>query len=464
MTDYLFSEDGACRDFDYFNQRHAQRKLIIPKERDGSSLGRSLSVRTKGLPPKFKTQSNLDFVRQVMTKNVTTVSGYPISNLRRIQKYMVPLVLNEFSFLVMGPRGIGKTSGYLIPLLSKLVELKDIELRGRCGPIVIIVTHTEKMLKHVQALSNKYGRATGIAMVFTNSQHFEGDQTNIKYRNIDVLCCTAKLMVETIVKFQISLGYVKFLVIEEFEYCTNNSEYEKNLSELRDRLSSYAIFPTCIFLSVLLHKDWMFDVKFMEKMATTNVAKLIVPPLSDILVSVLPCSSIMDHCHWITRLLVGKDMEHKRTVVLVDAPRRAHYLALLLKYYCVSSKYITRDDNLIDVETAIRLWRTKECTVIVADYDSMRELDYGFVDTCVLFELPHDGCAIISKLIVDLSTILCYNRRVYIMINEDLDCTQAENVLKLLDSLDQQVPHFLVNMIDTIEESSTKCIATSNIS
>ncbi|KAK6024027.1 hypothetical protein OSTOST_10171 [Ostertagia ostertagi] len=150
-----------------------------------------------------------------------------------------------------------------------------------------------------------------------------------------------------------------------------------------------------MFISVIVPEEKMFDVNFMTELANTKVARLIAPPmLEELSVSVLPCKSNRDHCYWLLRLLVGEGVSPRKTVVMVNKPRTAHFLALLLTCNGVSSTYITRDDSLLAAEDAIRQWRIEECRVIVADYDSIKDLDYGFVELCILFEPPEaDFCS-----------------------------------------------------------------------
>ncbi|KIH48703.1 hypothetical protein ANCDUO_21224, partial [Ancylostoma duodenale] len=99
---------------------------------------------------------SLDFLQPSVAKNVLPGRKHCVGPLLPLQQYMIPLVLYEFSFLAMGPGGSGKTTGYLLPLVNKLVEFKEIELRGRRGPFALIVTHTENKLKHIKYLITSF--------------------------------------------------------------------------------------------------------------------------------------------------------------------------------------------------------------------------------------------------------------------------------------------------------------------
>ncbi|VDM83936.1 unnamed protein product [Strongylus vulgaris] len=57
-----------------------------------------------------------------------------------------------------------------------------------------------------------------------------------------------------------------------------------------------------------------------------------------------------------------------------------HTVALRLSLENISTTYITCEDSLLEVEDAVRLWRTEEHLVIIVDYKSLSELDYGFVE------------------------------------------------------------------------------------
>ncbi|VDM60449.1 unnamed protein product [Angiostrongylus costaricensis] len=164
------------------------------------------AVKSKALPPRFQTQNDLDFLKSEVAKNVLSSSEHSISRLRRIQKYMIPLVLNEISFLAIGPSGSGKTCGYLLPLINKLIELKE--------------------------------------MV-------------------------------------VSLEFVRFFVIEDFERCVEKSFYKEDLTILKKHLSESEAIPVCIFLSNAVHEKGIFDINFMKELAKTKLTKLMVSSLSD---------------------------------------------------------------------------------------------------------------------------------------------------------------------------------------
>ncbi|VDP00571.1 unnamed protein product [Heligmosomoides polygyrus] len=359
--------------------RVARKKVVTESDReDETPCAKPLDVRGKYLPMNFKPQTNLDFLQNNVARNLQVDSKHYIHTLRQIQQYMIPLVLNEFPFVVAGPAGAGKTTGYLLPLVNKLVELKEIEL---------------------------------------------------------------------------SLERVKFIVVEEFHYCTKNSEYKKELTVLKDLLKKHEVQPTCFFISMLTSREKMFDIGFMTSLARTKVTRLAAPSLvDDVSVGVLPCSSIKDHCGWLIRLIAGEGVVARKTVVLVNHPQRAHYVALLLTYLGVSATFLTKDDTLLAAEDAVRQWRTEECRVLAADYDSLPDLDYGFVETCVLFELPDSDFCSFHKRILSLSAKLSYKRRVFILINKELDSTAASCVVGFLEHLKQPIPQFLVDLADSAGE------------
>ncbi|KAE9414256.1 hypothetical protein Angca_006960, partial [Angiostrongylus cantonensis] len=373
--------------------------------------------------------SDLHFLKPEVAKNVLSSSRCPISKLRRIQKCMIPLVLNEVSFLAIGPSGCGKTCGYLLPLINKLVELKEMELRKGHGPIALVVAASTSPIVHLKVLWRQYGKGIRIVWWFARKEKPSQQQFLKSYRNVDVFCACSKVMVNVISEFQVSLKFVRFLVIEQFERSVENY-YKEDLTALKEQLSVSEAIPVCIFLSNPVHEKGIFDINFMKELARTKLAKLMVSSLSGSeWISVLPCQSVMHRFHWITRLIVGEGVAPTRTVVFANAPERVQYLVFLLAFYGMDSKRITRDDNLLAIETAIRLRRTEDCCIIVADYDSMEDIDYEYVETCILFELPVGSSSNLERRLLDLSIKLKYCRRIHIMVNVDLDHEQAETIL-----------------------------------
>ncbi|KAK6011603.1 hypothetical protein OSTOST_23305, partial [Ostertagia ostertagi] len=102
---YAFNEEEAAEEWDYFAERQA--RYCMTEESDSEEESRPskpLDVRCKDLPPNFRPQSSIDFLQSTVAKNLTSDLRHYIHTLRRIQQYMIPLVLN----------------------VNKLVELKEI--------------------------------------------------------------------------------------------------------------------------------------------------------------------------------------------------------------------------------------------------------------------------------------------------------------------------------------------------
>ncbi|VDL81295.1 unnamed protein product [Nippostrongylus brasiliensis] len=158
---YAFDEERANREYDYIAERKERKDMMDESDNEeGGTPSEQQDVRFKYLPENYKVSSNLDFLQPGVAKNLTLDPRHYIHTLRRIQQYMIPLVLNEFTFVVVGPQGLGKTTGYMLPLVNKLVELREIENRGRRGPLAIVVTHTENKIRHIRELCNRYSHGT----------------------------------------------------------------------------------------------------------------------------------------------------------------------------------------------------------------------------------------------------------------------------------------------------------------
>ncbi|KAL6741227.1 hypothetical protein Aduo_014502 [Ancylostoma duodenale] len=447
-SDFIFDMDTAMREWDYHMERQAVQKRLGGKHIENDSIpSERLEVRHSDLPPRFKKQSSLDFLQPSVAKNVLPGRKHCVGPLLPLQQYMIPLVLYEFSFLAMGPGGSGKTTGYLLPLVNKLVEFKEIELRGRRGPFALIVTHTENKLKHIKYLISSFCGGTSLVRFYITQEELQAMTEIPTTSTIDLVCATARTVVDAVRKFQMPLKYLKFVVLEEFHFCTEDSEYKEDLIALKDLLTKSEISPAYIFISGLTSPQNLFDKSFMKEMSQSKIVKLIAPPgLDDVKVAILPCYSTWCHFNWVLRLLAGDGVALRKTVVLANDPWVVHTLTLRLTLEDVPSIYLTHNDSLLEVEEAVRLWRTEECRVIVADYKSLSELDYGFVETCILFELPNDDFSSYYRHLIELSAKLNYKRRIFIMVNVELDLKNVNAVINFMKDLRQPYPDFLEEM------------------
>ncbi|ETN79171.1 hypothetical protein NECAME_09977 [Necator americanus] len=428
-----------------------QKRLGDKHLEDDSVPSERLEIRHKDLPSKFRKQSSLDFLQRCVAKNVLAGRKHSVGPLLPLQQYMIPLVLYEISFLAMGPEGSGKTSGYLLPLVNKLVEFKEIEssdfgllfkARGRRGPLALIITYTESKLKHIKNLCSSFCAGTPLTKLFMTEEDVDV-MTPSPNTVIDLLCATPRTMINVVQKFQISPKHLKFAVVEEFHYCTRDSDYKEDLIALTGLLNKN-VSPAYMFISLLISPQKLFDKNFMKEVARCKLVKLIAPPgVDDIKILTIPCRSTWCHFEWTLSFLAGDGVAPRKTVVLANDPWVVHTLTLRLTLNDVPSIYLTHKDSLLEAEEAIRLWRTEECRVIVADYKSLSELDYGFVETCILFELPNDDFCSYQKRIVELSAKLNHRRRIIIMVNLELDLKNTSAVINFMKDFKQPYPNFL---------------------
>ncbi|EYC19810.1 hypothetical protein Y032_0023g732 [Ancylostoma ceylanicum] len=456
-SDFIFDMNTAMMEWDYHRERQAVRERLGGKHIENDSIpSERLEIRHNDLPPRFKKESSLDFLQPSVAKNVLPGRKHCVGPLLPMQQYMIPLVLYEFSFLAMGPEGSGKTSGYLLPLVNKLVEFKEIELRGRRGPFALVVTHTENKLKHIKYLCSSFCGGTSLIKFFITEEELQAMANIPTTSTIDLVCATAHTVVDAMRKFQIPLKYLKFVVLEEFHFCSEESEYKEDLIALKELLTKSEVSPAYMFISGLTSPQNLFDKRFMNEMARSKIVKLVAPPmLDDIKVAVLPCNSTWSHFNWLLRLLAGDGVALRKTVVLANDPWVVHTITLRLTLDDVPSIYLTHNDSLLEAEEAVRLWRTEECRVIVADYKSLSELDYGFVETCILFELPNDDFSSYYRSLIELSAKLNYKRRIFIMVNTELDLKNATAVVNFMKDLRQPYPDFLEQMQKRHEASSS---------
>ncbi|VDO56259.1 unnamed protein product [Haemonchus placei] len=83
---------------------------------------------------------------------------------------------------------------------------------------------------------------------------------------------------------------------------------------------------------------------------------------------------------------------------------------------------------------------------------------------CILFEPPDADFCSFHKRFLDLSAKLNHRRRMYIMLNTELDAGAASCVVEFLESLNQVVPQFLVDMAETAGEPAMETQESSSSS
>ena len=133
-----------------------------------------------------------------------------------IQAQAIPAVLAGGDLMAGAQTGTGKTAGFTLPMLQRLMAkpaAKD--ARGRVPIRALILTPTRELAAQVEESVRTYGKYSGLtSMVMFGGVGMQPQIDRLK-RGVDVLIATPGRLIDQFERGRILLNDVKILVIDE---------------------------------------------------------------------------------------------------------------------------------------------------------------------------------------------------------------------------------------------------------
>ncbi len=132
-----------------------------------------------------------------------------------IQEKAIPVVLSGRDVLAAAQTGTGKTAGFTLPLLQRLME-KKVESHPRRRPIrALILTPTRELAAQVQESVDTYGKGLPLrsAVIFGGVKM--GPQLSALNQGIDILVATPGRLLDHVNQRTADLSRVEIFVLDE---------------------------------------------------------------------------------------------------------------------------------------------------------------------------------------------------------------------------------------------------------
>ena len=139
--------------------------------------------------------------------------GY--TNPTPIQIQSIPAVLKGGDLLAAAQTGTGKTAGFTLPILQRLMESKPITTSARRQIRALILTPTRELAAQVQQSVLTYGKYTGLKSAVIFGGVGANPQINAIKNGLDILVATPGRLIDLMGQGHISLKEIEILVLDE---------------------------------------------------------------------------------------------------------------------------------------------------------------------------------------------------------------------------------------------------------
>lgn len=368
-----------------------------------------------------------------------------------VQKYSIPIVMGGRDLMACAQTGSGKTGGFLFPILSQAFingpSTPPQQAGGAMGyrarkalPTSLILAPTRELVSQIYEEARKFAYRSWVRPCVVYGGADIGTQLRSMERGCDLLVATPGRLVDLIERGRISLGNIKYLVLDEADRMLDMG-FEPQIRRIvegedmppvqgRQTLMFSATFPRDI---QMLARDFLKDYVFLSVGRVGSTSENITQKVEyvedsdkrSILLDIL-------HTH-------GAGL----TLIFVETKRMADSLSDFLINQAFPATSIHGDRTQRERERALEMFRNGRCPILVATAVAARGLDIPNVTHVVNYDLPTDIDDYVHRIgrtgragNTGLSTAF-FNRG-----NRGI----VRDLVELLKEAHQEVPSFLENV------------------
>jgi superfamily II DNA/RNA helicase len=304
-----------------------------------------------------------------------------------IQEKAIPLVLSGVDVMGAAQTGTGKTAGYGLLVLQRVLPQANTSASPARHPVrVLVLTPTRELADQVNENLVKYASETPLRVGVVYGGVDMKPQTEQLRRGVEVLTATPGRLLDHVESKSVTLSRVEVVVLDEADrmldmgFLPDISRILNLLPKTRQSLMFSATFSPEI---KKLAKNFLADspaiVEVARQNSTADTVEQIVYSLHD--------SEKTDAL--IQILQTGEDGDPlKQVLVFVNAKITCRRLARTLQRSGIKADAIHGDKTQDERTAALNAFKSGECEVLVATDVAARGLDIAELPTVINYDVP----------------------------------------------------------------------------
>ncbi len=288
-----------------------------------------------------------------------------------VQKKIILPIVEKQNIVFTAPTGSGKTFGFSLGFFNRINTKRGIQL--------LVVVPTRELCLQVGTEIKKFGEILGfnVGMLF-GGHDLNADRRTIS-RKLQVLVATPGRLIQHINFKTIKLGEVEYIVFDESDQMFDNGFLEDCIY-IKSRISSTA--QIVLSSATITSKVSQFLKKNVSKFKLVEIGTRIPP---SIIQDVLFCS-IAEKKELVVNFFTGE--EFSRAIVFVNTKAKLNSVVDVLNDAGISARGISSDFDQKTREKAIKEFKQKKFSVLVATDVASRGLDIPDVEIVLNYDVP----------------------------------------------------------------------------
>merc|ERR1719486_390330 len=132
-----------------------------------------------------------------------------------IQKYTVPVSMARRDLMACAQTGSGKTASFLLPMISRLLDVEKPPPSRKAAPLGLILSPTRELTIQIYNEARKFCYLSGVRPVVCYGGADIRDQLRDLERGCEILVATPGRLVDLIERARVDLQYCAGLILDE---------------------------------------------------------------------------------------------------------------------------------------------------------------------------------------------------------------------------------------------------------
>ena len=302
-----------------------------------------------------------------------------------IQAQAIPIILNGKDILGCAQTGTGKTAAFALPILQRLVSIKNNNnMKTKRNISVLVVAPTRELAIQIKDSFNIYGKYTGLRNTVVYGGVGQNPQVKKLQQGVDILIATPGRLLDLIRQGHINLGYVNFVVLDE-------GDRMLDMGFIKDIRTIINYIPknrqTLLFSATIPP-----EVKKLANSILNTPIRIDISPeqptLESLKQSVFLISKNKKQA-LLEKLLFDKSI--KRALVFMRTKHGANRVVKILKRKGIRTDAIHGNKSQTARQNALQSFRTGAIRVLVATDVASRGIDVDEISHVIQFDLPNEA-------------------------------------------------------------------------
>ncbi|KAK7080798.1 hypothetical protein SK128_022195, partial [Halocaridina rubra] len=350
----------------------------------------------------------------LLNKHVTQILKSTGMSATRLQSYAWPSICQGDFSVIVGDRYTGKTMGYVVPLISTILdhwqEISANRLDG-IGAVMVVVCNDWRRAECAAGYINGLLQKASISLKVVAAWGGCGQEESIAVKKLvlkgcDILITTPPCLIwlltgkekgQKCISYQevptTSLSRCCYLVIDDADLVFSNfAEDTKQLLSFWDEKQQDGDQQL-----VLASSTWTSALKSFVKKNSDSINRVIIS--SPIQAAI--CAGVKTHIHYVSKKdeILSKIIEllqdnpaHKKTIVFIRDDKEARILNVVLRNLCINSIYLSSYASLWEVKSLVNQWHgSSGVTMIVSEKCEYLLLQSNLANADLIFHvsIPH---------------------------------------------------------------------------